>query len=272
VLATQAVMSALSIVAKWLQFGCRAPVGLRVGTYRVDNSLVDVAGDLTDMNRDAIAVDARHDCLIDIDIGWLLCCDAVELPRRSYEEAVVSAQGEYRSQQASASAVRSQALVQAWTTYKQQVANAPVSRRDVVDSQPNSRGAVIAQALATYKRSEAEIRQAYEASMTSARDHYVRALQDALSASEAAVAQAFATYRETIRSARLHFEPAQGGGADTTAQREVTRSEEVRVLHSRPVSTTLEASGFADKAHRIAESFLSSLNASDSQSQELLLA
>ena len=170
----------------------------------------------TDTGKSAAAFyEARNDCLIDIDDSWLRCCDAVELPRRSYEEDIVSAETAHRAQQACALAAYNQAIEGAWQTYKQQVANAPAfTRGESAHAPSTSRREVIAEARATYNKAAAEIRHFYDEGITSARNDYVRAQQDARSAYEAAINQGFVTFSQSIQSAWKHFGPADGSSPD----------------------------------------------------------
>jgi hypothetical protein len=159
---------------------------------------------------------AWHDRLIDVDEAWQRCCDAAELPRRSYEEEVVSRQAAYRTLRTRFLAEYSGALKEAWATYKQQVAGAPAIGFHAAETAPSvSRRAVIADARAQYDGSATTIRHSYDERMASAHGVYLRGLQEALSVYEAEVNHELVTYRATIKGLRKDFGPSGDAGPVT---------------------------------------------------------
>ncbi|MGO9560816.1 MAG: hypothetical protein ACLPYW_17230 [Acidimicrobiales bacterium] len=179
--------------------------------------------------------DARNNCMIEIDESWLLCCDAVELPRRSLEQQLASAQSAYRAQQAGAMVSYRGALEEAWATYKQEVAGAPPFLRGATaGTQARSRRDVIAEALARYESSAAAIGRSYDQLMTAARDDYAQIQKDAHSAYLEAVSQESVKVLEAISRAWTCFEPTYDASTENSDVADIARARTAPALRSEP--------------------------------------
>ncbi|MGH9304269.1 MAG: hypothetical protein ACRDZ5_07650, partial [Acidimicrobiales bacterium] len=79
---------------------------------------------LTDPGALAADREARNEYLIEIDVAWELCRDAVEGARSNYETVLDTSRSAFEAERASASAVHGEGLDAAWAAYKTEVGQA----------------------------------------------------------------------------------------------------------------------------------------------------